>query len=396
MRERMEGTYNKAQMSAVTGGLDGRPLVLIQGPPGTGKTKTILGLLSIIMHSAPAGTVDTHVPSSAMEGLGPEAEDEPEGLWARGAPWLLSRNPRDDLPSIEEIEGAAANPDDVYGLAIRCTARVITERVGPKAHVLVCAPSNSALDEIVGRILAQGLLDSQGRQYVPSVVRVGVNVHHSVQSVSLGSLMDTRISQLEAAGKILGRNDKDRIRLAILEEASIVCSTLSFSGSGIFSKMSRKFDVVVIDEAAQAVEPSILVPLCQGAKQVYLVGDPNQLPATVISSRAVQYGYNHSLFSRLQRAGYPVERLTIQYRMNPAIREFPSNEFYEGSLEDGPNAAQETERPWHRWPCFGPLTFFDLRQVPRASQRPPMPYLGDIPEVLAAGVGRRCLRGAPA
>jgi senataxin len=42
-------------MEAVTGGLEGSPLVLIQGPPGTGKTKTILGLLSIIMHSAPKG-----------------------------------------------------------------------------------------------------------------------------------------------------------------------------------------------------------------------------------------------------------------------------------------------------------------------------------------------------
>ena len=32
-----------------------------------------------------------------------------------------------------------------------------------------------------------------------------------------------------------------------------VCSTLSFSGSGVFHRMNRGFDVVVIDEAAQAV-----------------------------------------------------------------------------------------------------------------------------------------------
>ncbi len=58
------------------------------------------------------------------------------------------------------------------------------------------------------------------------------------------------------------------MKLALLEEAHIVCSTLSFSGSGLFAQMSRKFDVVVIDEAAQAVEPAILVPLVQGVKQV--------------------------------------------------------------------------------------------------------------------------------
>ncbi len=39
-------------MEALRAGLDGSPLVLIQGPPGTGKTRTILNLLSVIMHSA--------------------------------------------------------------------------------------------------------------------------------------------------------------------------------------------------------------------------------------------------------------------------------------------------------------------------------------------------------
>lgn len=34
--------------------------------------------------------------------------------------------------------------------------------------------------------------------------------------------------------------------------------------------------------------------------QVYLVGDPVQLPATVISGRALEQGYDVSLFKRLQ------------------------------------------------------------------------------------------------
>lgn len=61
---------------------------------------------------------------------------------------------------------------------------------------------------------------------------------------------------------------RERARMAILEEADIVCSTLSFAGSGTFERMSRPFDVVVIDEAAQAVEPSTLVPLALGCQQV--------------------------------------------------------------------------------------------------------------------------------
>lgn len=63
----------------------------------------------------------------------------------------------------------------------------------------------------------------------------------------------------------------------------------------------------------QAVEPSTLVPLAHGgAKQVYLVGDPVQLPATVMSQRALAQGYSESLFKRLQTAGYPVHMLDTQ------------------------------------------------------------------------------------
>lgn len=106
----------------------------------------------------------------------------------------------------------------------------------------------------------------------------------------------------------VSRMERDRLRMAILEEASIVCTTLAFSGGNSFARLVRKFDVVVVDEAAQAVEPSVLVPLAHGgAKQVFLVGDPEQLPATVMSSVAVAQGYDKSLFKRLQQAGYPVQ-----------------------------------------------------------------------------------------
>ena len=56
--------------------------------------------------------------------------------------------------------------------------------------------------------------------------------------------------------------------MAILREASIVGSTLSFSGSSALAALGNHFDVVIIDEAAQAVEPSTLIPLVAGCKQV--------------------------------------------------------------------------------------------------------------------------------
>ena len=80
---------------------------------------------------------------------------------------------------------------------------------------------------------------------------------------------------------------------------------------------------------------------------MYLVGDPIQLPATVISKRAVSYGYDVSLFKRLQQAGYPVQVLDTQYRMHPAICRFPSNQFYAGGVKTGEGVEAQTQRPWH-------------------------------------------------
>ncbi|XLR34726.1 hypothetical protein S83_062626, partial [Arachis hypogaea] len=64
-----------------------------------------------------------------------------------------------------------------------------------------------------------------------------------------------------------------------------------------------------------ALEPATLVPLqllkSSGTKCI-MVGDPKQLPATVLSNIASKYLYECSMFERLQRAGHPVIMLTEQ------------------------------------------------------------------------------------
>lgn len=102
---------------------------------------------------------------------------------------------------------------------------------------------------------------------------------------------------------------RDAACAEILNSADVVFSTLAFSGSATFRKITAPFDTIVIDEAAQALEPSCLVPLTPSIKQVYLVGDPVQLPATVFSQRAVEANFQQSLFKRLQDACYPVHVL---------------------------------------------------------------------------------------
>lgn len=271
-----------------------------------------------------------------------------------------------DIAGPTAATGLPCNDPECFGLLSRRPAAVVGKAQGPKAHVLICAPSNAALDELVLRILQHGLLDGSGSRFDPSIVRIGVNVHHSVKAVSL----EAQLEQKLGTGDRVSGLQRERTKLAILQEAVIVASTLSFAGSAIFHRMAKHFDVVIVDEAAQAVEPSVMVPLVMGCKQVYLVGDPVQLPATVISGRALEQGYDVSLFKRLQGCGYPVNVLDVQYRMHPAISTFPSQEFYQGRLKDGEGVLAQTSRPWHAAKCFGPFALFDLHgkeDVPEGS-----------------------------
>lgn len=360
LMEFLEENHNESQLQAIKAALTRSPVVLIQGPPGTGKTQTILGLLSVVLHATPA-----RLPSKGGEWHLHAKEDLPFEKklthWLKASPWLgITGNPRDLAMPSDGDDGFFPTANNEF------RPELVSAKRKHRVHVLVCAPSNSALDEIVLRLMNSGLRDESGQAFIPSIVRIGVNPHHSIQSVSMDYLVEQRLSSMDRGVASTGPRagsagmERERMRLAIMSEAAIVCSTLSFSGSGVFHRMNRGFDVVVIDEAAQAVEPSTLVPLAHGCKQVFLVGDPLQLPATVLSTVAIQHGYSMSLFKRFQQAGYPVQMLKTQYRMHPQIREFPSTEFYGEALEDGRDVELQTKRPWHVHRCFGPFSFFDI------------------------------------
>ncbi|XP_031473358.1 probable helicase MAGATAMA 3 isoform X2 [Nymphaea colorata] len=359
LMEFLENNHNKSQLEAIQAGLSRQPVTLIQGPPGTGKTQTILGLLSAILHSTPL-RVQAKGVSFALQSRPVLSFTDKYVNWVKASPWLTGTNPRDAIMPEDGDDGFFP----LTGNELK--PEVVASKRKYRAHVLVCAPSNSALDEIVVRLLNTGIVDENSHQYHPKIVRIGLNPHHSIQAVSMDYLVDQRLASMDfstgGAGKNMGPSSlqRDHIRASIIDESAIVFSTLSFSGSGLFSRMNRIFDVVVIDEAAQAVEPATLIPLAHGCKQLFLVGDPLQLPATVISSTAERFGYGMSLFKRFQLAGYPVHMLKTQYRMHPEIRSFPSKEFYAESLDDGPNVLLGTMRAWHVYRCFGPFCFFDI------------------------------------
>ena len=122
-----------------------------------------------------------------------------------------------------------------------------------------------------------------------------------------------------------------------------------------------KFRTVLIDESTQSAEPECLIPLVLGCKQVVLVGDHQQLGPVVMSKRAAKAGLNQSLYSSdLSSSVSSPVRLQVQYRMHPALSEFPSNMFYEGSLQNGVTMHQRIRRevdfPMAR--CERPMMFW--------------------------------------
>lgn len=230
-----------------------------------------------------------------------------------------------------------------------------------KRRVLVCAPSNTAVDELVYRLQTQGVLDSDGNHRSDlNVVRVGhiggskrtddsilgfqrksakvvynTNISNVVERTSLDLLVEEKRKLLISSNeKTMSNLD---IRKGILDAADVVCCTLSGAGSQALIEVilritNFKFDSVIIDEAAQASEPLSLIPFKFDPSIVVMVGDPAQLPSVVFSKSAKELNYEQSLFQRLQLGGHPIIMLETQYRMHKEICAYPSKRFYGDKL----------------------------------------------------------------
>jgi len=136
------------------------------------------------------------------------------------------------------------------------------------------------------------------------------------------------------------------------------------------SSSFASFPFVAVDEATQATEPSSLIPLIlRRATSALLVGDPRQLPPTVVSREASAAGLGVPLFERLSRSGEGEGEeeafeetgssssssirpflLDTQYRMHPALSEFPSWRWYGGRLRDGVGEEQRQPPGGVEWP----------------------------------------------
>lgn len=234
-----------------------------------------------------------------------------------------------------------------------------------KCQVLVTAPSNIGVDQLTEKIHRTKLkvvrLAAKGRESVKSSVDF-LTLHQLVDQLSKQTKNELyKLTLLKGVQGELSTKDhrrylqlKRKTERAILSSADVICCTCS--GAADPRLKDFRFRHVLLDEATQATEPEGLIPIVKGAKQVVMVGDHRQLGPVVMSKPAAKAGLNRSLFERLielrKEELHPV-RLEVQYRMHPALAEWPSNIFYEGSLQNAVSA-EERQMPNFQFPWPNP------------------------------------------
>lgn len=235
----------------------------------------------------------------------------------------------------------------------------IKQLISDGKRLIVTAPSNAAVDHIASELLQKGV----------KILRVGNTLKvddaiypHTTEGGMQGSKEQKQIKRLKIQAEELrkmalqykrnfGREERaqrslllkevKRIRKEIkdirsyfdeklMEAAEVVLGT----PVGLINSFQENnhFDVLVMDEAGQALEPLAwaIFPL---ADSWILAGDPFQLPPTVLSQEATQKGFNKSILEQSFRNAQNVYLLDTQYRMRSSISQFSSEYFYEGALK---------------------------------------------------------------
>lgn len=231
-------------------------------------------------------------------------------------------------------------------------------------QVLVCAPSNAAVDLLVEKLFQSGV----------SVLRIGhpARVDDEILTqtldakiVSHSSYKDYKRLKKAAeecrknAGKFKRnyghhekmkrkalrdealklREDADNlynyIMYTVLGNAQVIACT--FVGAASSFLKGRCFPAVFIDEAAQGLEPATWIPVLNAGKLV-MAGDHCQLPPTIKSLWAAREGLQQTLFEKtVNRNRDATLMLDMQYRMPELIMGFSNARFYKNKLKAAPN-----------------------------------------------------------
>lgn len=226
-------------------------------------------------------------------------------------------------------------------------------------QLLVCAPTNTAVDLITEKLIEQGV--NVLRVGHPARVSEGLlkaTIDGQIQSHSnykdIKSLRKTAEEYFKMAGKYkraFGREDakqralfytearncikesrllEDYIVNSLFENAQVIsCTPVASSNKALANK---HFSTLFFDEASQALEAISWIPLLK-CKRVIFSGDHFQLPPVVKSIRAKQEGLAETMLDRCIKHPTISTLLTRQYRMHQNIMQFSNNYFYNNELE---------------------------------------------------------------
>lgn len=242
----------------------------------------------------------------------------------------------------------------------------IYETLHREPQVMVCAQSNTAVDWICEKLVDRGI----------HVLRVGNPTRVTDKMLSFTyerrfeghsdypELWNIRKKLRELGGRLRRGSCEERegarnrmntlrdratqleiqINADLLDNAHVIASTLVSSNHRVLN--GKRFSTLFIDEAAQALEAACWIAI-RKADRVVLAGDHCQLPPTIKCYEAAQEGLELTLMEKIvvtQPA--VVSLLKMQYRMNEAIMQFPSQWFYNAQLQAAPEVRYRGILDW--------------------------------------------------
>ncbi len=341
-------------------------LQLLQGPPGTGKTTTIIAIL--------------------------------EALYKKQARVLVCA-PSNKAVQLLAYRFLQRNPEAVISLS------GVTSKVPPELHEIflhswgkdICRHINECIDLLNKLLTDKDLTQQKLHSDIHRIDTVLSKVAHDIAKTAPAyndpnkwkpiftcaklimsfeiskikeiqkylKLMNQHLSNVQAT-IVLANQTKEAgktspLEMEILNHAQIVFATLSTAGRKSIQEMS-KVDVLIIDEASQAIEAETLIPFALDPKKCLLVGDTKQLPAIVLSQPAIELRFNRSLMWRLiEECKQEYSMLKIQYRMHPEIRQWPSQQYYGNQLEDAENITKRAHLVAFDYPpILAPCSFINV------------------------------------
>ncbi|EQC42390.1 hypothetical protein, variant [Saprolegnia diclina VS20] len=227
-----------------------------------------------------------------------------------------------------------------------------------KMKILVCAPSNIAVDNVLEKVAAtkpkfrvtrighparllpqvlQYCLDARIASADGTAIIADIRKEMGALQTKMAKARKQRakasVYAMRKECQLLRKEIRDRERKVvreIVEHSDVLFATNAGAATKLLANLV--FDVVIIDEAAQALEASCWIPLLMG-KRCVLAGDHLQLPPTIKSDVAARA--HMTLFDRITRMEKTkgvVKMLSTQYRMHEAISSWSSHAMYDGKL----------------------------------------------------------------